>query len=190
MGLVAEPLAITVPPMFDPDRMPDGVQLISLLPHDDHRGRFVELFREEWNTGVEPIQWNFVRSAANVLRGVHLHPRHGDYLTVAMGRAQVGIRDLRKGSPTENLATSFEMDAAYPCALVVPPGVAHGFWFAEPSLHIYAVTHYFDLDDELACRWNDPDLELRWEPVDPILSERDATSGSLREMIDAASATA
>ncbi|HEU4751285.1 MAG TPA: dTDP-4-dehydrorhamnose 3,5-epimerase family protein [Acidimicrobiia bacterium] len=185
------PSAITVivKRVFDPSRLPDGVQLVPLDPHDDHRGRFVEMFRQEWNTGLEPIQWNYVRSAANVLRGVHLHPRHGDYLTVVMGRAQVGLRDLRKGSPTEDLATTFEMHEAEPVALVIPPGVAHGFWFAEPSLHVYSVTHYFDLDDELACRWNDPELELRWEPVDPILSDRDASSGSLREMIDFVNAT-
>lgn len=169
--------------------MPDGARLIPLDPHDDLRGRFVEMFRQEWNTGVEPIQWNYVQSAANVLRGVHLHPTHGDYLIVAMGRAQVGLRDLRKGSPTEGLATTFEMYGAEPAALVVPPGVAHGFWFAESSLHVYSVTHYWDLEDELACRWNDPELEIPWRQGEPLLSDRDATAGSLSEMIDAANAT-
>jgi len=175
--------------MFDSSRLPDGAELLPLDPHDDHRGRFVEMFRQEWNTGLEPIQWNYVESAANVLRGVHLHPRHGDYLVVAMGRAQVGLRDLRKGSPTEDLATTFEMHGAEPMALIVPPGVAHGFWFSEPSLHVYSVTHYWDLEDELACRWNDPELEIPWRPGEPLLSDRDATAGSLREMLDAASAS-
>ena len=175
--------------MFDPSRMPDGAQLIPLDPHDDSRGRFVEMFRREWDTGVEPIQWNYVRSATNVLRGVHLHPLHGDYLIVAIGRAQVGLRDLRRGSPTENLATTFYMHEAEPMALVVPPGVAHGFWFSEPSLHVYSVTHYWDLEDELACRWNDPELEIPWRPGEPLLSDRDATSGSLREMLDVANAS-
>ncbi len=67
--------------------LPEGVVLTALTPHADDRGVFTELFRECWPTAIRPIQWNVVSSKAGVLRGVHVHVRHDDYLTVASGAA-------------------------------------------------------------------------------------------------------
>ena len=108
------------------------------------------------------MQWNAVWSEAGVLRGVHVHVRHDDYLTVPVGRASVGLRDLRRGSPTEGLTALVELGREQPGALVIPHGVAHGFYFHEPSLHVYAVSEYWDPADELACNWADPELGIEW----------------------------
>lgn len=165
-------------------RLPEGTFVHSLEPHLDERGSFTELFRAEWPTGVAPIQWNAVRSGEGVLRGVHVHLRHDDYLTVLVGRAAVGLRDLRRGSPSEGLSALVELRGDRPAALVIPHGVAHGFYFPEPSLHVYAVTEYWDLEDELSCRWDDPALEIPW-PVDSAqVSERDAASPPLQALLD------
>jgi dTDP-4-dehydrorhamnose 3,5-epimerase len=118
--------------------LPSGVELRLLEPHPDERGVFTELFRDSWGLPVEPVQWNAVRSEANVLRGVHVHWRHADYLTVVLGRATIGLHDLREGSPTDGFGTAVELDARAPAAISIPPGVAHGFYFHEPSLHVYA----------------------------------------------------
>ena len=120
--------------------LPAGVVVLPLEAHNDERGTFTELYRLEWETGVTPIQWNAVRSDAGVLRGVHVHLRHDDYLTVPYGRAAVGLRDLRRGSPTEGLSGLVELGGDQQAALVIPHGVAHGFYFLEDSLHVYAVT--------------------------------------------------
>lgn len=66
-------------------QLPDGVALRQLRTHADYRGAFTEIFRFEWDTGVRPIQWNAVESAARTLRGVHVHPRHDDYLILLRG---------------------------------------------------------------------------------------------------------
>jgi dTDP-4-dehydrorhamnose 3,5-epimerase len=156
---------------------------VPLEPHRDERGVFTELYRVEWATGVEPVQWNSVRSEAGVLRGVHVHIRHDDYLTVPFGRASVGIRDLRRDSPTEGLATVVELGAERPAALVIPHGVAHGFYFHEPSLHVYAVSEYWDPEDELGCHWADSELAIPW-PVDSAsVSERDEQSPPLSDLL-------
>jgi dTDP-4-dehydrorhamnose 3,5-epimerase len=144
---------------------------------------FTELYRQEWPTGVKPIQWNAVRSDAGVLRGVHVHIRHDDYLTVPYGRAAVGLRDLRRGSSTEGLSALVELAGDEPVALVIPRGVAHGFYFLEPSLHVYAVTEYWDPSDELACHWADPELEIPWPARTARVSDRDAGSQSLRDLL-------
>jgi dTDP-4-dehydrorhamnose 3,5-epimerase len=162
--------------------LPQGVGLRALDPHEDDRGCFTEIFREEWALGVAPIQWNAVRSHAGTLRGVHVHLRHADYLVVVSGRATIGLRDMRPGSPTEGTVAVVSADAAQPAGLSIPPGVAHGFLFHEPSVHIYAVTHYFDPADELGCRWDDPDLAIPWPETPLLLSERDATAGTFAEL--------
>jgi dTDP-4-dehydrorhamnose 3,5-epimerase len=165
-------------------RLPVGTTVYPLRPHVDDRGSFTELYRVEWKTGVAPIQWNAVRSEAGVLRGVHVHLRHDDYVTVPIGHAFVGLRDLRRGSPTEGLSALVELGEERPGALVIPHGVAHGFYFDRPSLHVYAVTEYWDLSDELGCLWDDPELEIPW-PVDSArVSERDWAAQPLRALLD------
>ena len=158
--------------------LPAGVELRELTPHRDHRGTFVELHRAAWG-GPELLQWNAVRSAAGVLRGVHVHAVHDDYLTVPFGRVSVGLRDLRRGSPTEGAVALVELGEASPCALTIPHGVAHGFLFHEPSMHVYAVSEYFVERDELGCRFDDPDLGIPWPTTEVTLSPRDEAAGSL-----------
>lgn len=159
--------------------LPAGLLLRPLEPHGDERGTFIELHRREWRTGVEPVQWNAVHSAAGVLRGVHVHPRHDDYLTVVRGRAVVGIRDLRDDSETAGATACVELSEDRPGAITIPHGVAHGFYFAAPSTHVYAVSEYWDLADELGCRWDDPALEIPWPQEQARISRRDAALPSL-----------
>jgi dTDP-4-dehydrorhamnose 3,5-epimerase len=162
--------------------LPAGVTLVPLTPHGDERGVFTELFRASWDTGVAPVQWNVVSSNANVLRGVHAHVRHTDYLTLAVGRATIGLHDLRGESPTKGLGATVELDADEPAALVIPVGVAHGFYFHSSSVHVYAVSHEFDPADELGCRWDDPELHIGWPYPEPLISSRDEALGSLNEL--------
>lgn len=170
--------------------LPHDLRLTPLEPHGDDRGTFTELYREQWETGVAPVQWNVVDSEAGVLRGVHVHPRHDDYLTVIRGRATVGLRDLRPGSPTEGVAACVELDGARPTAISIPHGVAHGFYFHQPSTHVYAVSHYWDPADELGCRWDDPGLEIPWPQRSAHISPRDEQLPSLAKLLGELRATA
>jgi hypothetical protein len=143
------------------------------------------------------IQWNAVRSEAGVLRGVQVHVRHEDYLTLPYGRASVGLRDLRQDSPTEGLSAMVELSGDEPASLVIPRGLAHGFYFREPSLHIYAVTEYWDPDDKPAGRPEVVGEGLLDENRHPVLEgalhdlgmrrrwRRDHDSLDLREVIHA-----
>ncbi len=164
--------------------LPEGVEVFELESHRDDRGVFTELFRVEWGSFVEPIQWNSVHSNAGVLRGVHVHRTHADYLTMAAGHMTLGLCDLRPGSPTHLRATTVELSTDEPKAVAIPPGVAHGFYFVEPSIHVYAVSHYWDLRDELGCRWDDPALRIPWAHKDAQISERDANLPPLANLLD------
>lgn len=164
--------------------LPPGVVLRALTAHDDGRGTFTEVFRSEWRLGAEPVQWNVVRSAPGVLRGVHAHLRHDDYLIVVSGRAVVGLCDLRGSGPDPGESALIELRGDTPACLVIPHGVAHGFLFEEPSLHMYAVTDYWSPADELGCRWDDPSLGIDWPVAPTTISERDANLPPLRVLQD------
>ncbi len=163
--------------------LPAGVVVRPLESHVDDRGTFTELYRQEWATGVSPIQWNAVRSDPGVLRGVHVHLRHDDYLTRPIRPcrdwpARPAPRIAHRGRERPRRARGEDR-----AALVIPHGVAHGFYFSEPSLHVYAVTEYWDPSDELGCHWADPELEIPWPVTSARVSERDAASQSLRDLL-------
>ncbi len=163
--------------------LPHDLGLTPLDPHSDERGTFLELYRAEWPIEVDPVQWNVVHSEAEVLRGVHVHFRHDDYLTVVRGRATVGLRDLRADSPSAGASACVELDGEHPTAITIPHGVAHGFYFQQPSTHVYAVSHYWDTADELGCRWDDPALEIPWPQSGARLSTRDEGLPSLEVLL-------
>lgn len=152
-----------------------GVNILDFASHRDERGVFTELYRQSSDAIPALVQWNFVRSEPRVLRGVHGHFRHSDYLIVLEGRATFGLKDLRRESLSYGVSSMVELRSGNLQALIIPPGVAHGFYFHEPTLHIYGVTSYWDQEDELGCRWDDPELEMDWPDGSPTISPRDAT---------------
>jgi dTDP-4-dehydrorhamnose 3,5-epimerase len=141
-----------------------------------------ELYRRDWQLDVVPVQWNLVSSRANTLRGVHVHLAHWDYLCVISGEMLLGLHDMRPHSPTYRLAVQRPLPADAPCSIALPPGVAHGFYFASETTYFYAVSQYWNPSDELGCRWDDPELGLSWPTADPLLSERDAHAPTYGEL--------
>jgi len=163
--------------------LPAGAGVRELTMHSDHRGSFTEAFRREWDMGIDPVQWNVVKSNAGTIRGVHVHPRHTDSLVVVSGTATIGLRDLREGSPTSQRSATFVLTGEQLSALLIPPGVAHGFLFHEPTITVYAVSRYWDTGDELACHWADPGLGIDWPFAPSSVSARDADAGTLNELL-------
>jgi len=164
--------------------LPSGVGMTPLQLHDDDRGGLVELFRTAWDIGPEPVQWNVVHSRENVFRGFHVHAQHTDYLVVVSGRMVLGLKDIRRESPTFGRASLIELTGRQPAAVFIPPGVGHGFYFPEPSVHIYGVSHYWAIEDELGCVWNDAELGIDWPVQAPVLSQRDRTAASFDQMVE------
>ncbi|MGH0033046.1 MAG: dTDP-4-dehydrorhamnose 3,5-epimerase family protein [Myxococcota bacterium] len=154
----------------------EGVSTFVLESHRDERGELTEVFRSDWVDAAAPRQWNVIRSTGNSLRGVHVHIRHTDYVSVLDGAAIIGLKDLRRGSPTHLKDACIAVDAGSPRLLRIPPGVAHGFYTPEASLLCVAASEYFDPADDLGYRWDDTAALLFPEVRDPIVSERDATA--------------
>jgi dTDP-4-dehydrorhamnose 3,5-epimerase len=170
--------------MIRKEALPEGTGLRPLQMLPDERGTFTEIYRREWAPSEPAVQWNLVRSDGGVMRGVKVHPRHDDYLVVADGRVTVGLRDLRRNSPTFGLAAISELCGSALSVLTIPAGVAHGLYTPEPSLFLIGVTRYHDPEDEISCRWDDPALGIPWPVSSARISPSDARGLPLDEVIE------
>lgn len=93
---------------------------------------------------------------------------------------------MRRDSPTEGLRVLVDLRAVAPQAILIPPGVAHGFWFPEQTTCLFGVSHYWDVDDEKGCLYSDPELGLGWESLNqPVISAKDARLPSLKTLREA-----
>lgn len=154
-----------------------GVRLIRPEVHQDHRGWMAETFRQEWLPPEAPsmVQGNRAHRRAGNLVGMHYHLRQADYWHVVDGQALVNLVDLRASSRSYlrsallTLGGRGNVDALY-----IPPGVAHGFYAAFDVTLTYLVDRYYDPEDELGVRWDDPTLRLAWPSREPCVSGRDA----------------
>jgi dTDP-4-dehydrorhamnose 3,5-epimerase len=164
----------------------EGLRLVPLAPRRDVRGVFLEVFKDSWDLPVRPTQWSVVQSRARALRGLHLHLRHDEMFVLVQGRVHVGLKDLRRGSPTFGRAVLLDLAPDHPAAVVFPPGVLHGWYFSEPSVHLQAVSEEYDRyrhDDNLTCHWADPELGLAWPDQAPLLSPEAERFGSLQALL-------
>jgi dTDP-4-dehydrorhamnose 3,5-epimerase len=164
--------------------LPAGVRSHRLLPNLDLRGSVTEVFREEWIDEMRPIQWNAVVSGSGVLRGVHVHARHDDYIAVVRGRVAIGLSDLRRASTTARLGAVVEVHEKDPLAMAIPAGVAHGIYTFDDSVLLYGVSQYYDPDDEFVCDWREPGLGIGWPVREAIISDRDAEGRPLSAVLE------
>jgi dTDP-4-dehydrorhamnose 3,5-epimerase len=163
--------------MEQPISLPIGVRLMPLTTHSDSRGDLTEIIRNEWCETPPPEQWTVTRTGPNVMRGVHVHTRNWDYACVVKGEMIVGLHDLRSKQPTVSSAL-LRLSGARLQALVIPPGVAHGFYAPGDSTLVLGASICSDGSDDRACSWNSPELGLDWPCTAPELSARDRDAGS------------
>jgi len=167
-----------------------GVMRRSVHMQTDVRGSFGELWRASSTTTLTAesfVQANLSRSEEGVLRGVHFHLRQKDMWVVLEGRAHVCLVDLRDRLAGGSIPPLAVAEVYQPGdAVLIPEGVAHGFWALDPVSLLYLVTNEYDGTDEHGFAWNDPDAAAEWPAGVPTISERDAAAPSLAEAIEAA----
>lgn len=155
----------------------------------DERGFFCETYqvdRYESCGIVGPfVQDNLSRSARGVLRGLHLqNPRsQGKLVSVLRGRILDVAVDLRLGSPTFGRHVAVELSDENRRQIWVPRGFAHGFLvLSESADFFYKCDELYSPSDEVALRWNDPAIGIKWGIGVPTLSARDAVAPMLAEV--------
>jgi len=167
---------------ISPTKIPDVVVITPEI-YEDHRGLFLEIFRESEyaKAGIEAfVQDNLSISRQGVLRGLHyqIQQAQGKLVQVVRGRIFDVAVDLRTTSPSFGQYVGVFLDDDQRQQLWIPPGFAHGFYvLSKRAIVLYKATSYFAPQWERTLAWDDPELGIDWPILsedDPILSGGDA----------------
>lgn len=159
-----------------------GAFLVDLEPIADDRGSFARAFcrREFAEAGIEfdVVQCNLARSkSAGVVRGLHYQRSPADerkLVRCVAGSIFDVIADLRPDSPTFRQAWWTELDTIERRALLIPPGVAHGYQSLEDGTEVFYMTdQYYTPELETGVRFDDPVLGITWPLPAGDVSPRD-----------------
>lgn len=159
-----------------------GLVLLTPKAHRDHRGFFVETWRDEWQPLVESagafVQDNHAMSVdKGVVRGLHFQAppyAQSKLIWVSRGAVYDVAVDIRKGSPTYGKWEGRLLSAENFLRFFIPRGFAHGYMTLEPDTEVnYKVDSYYNAPAEGGLFWNDPALSIPWPDIAPILSDKD-----------------
>ncbi|MBX9928981.1 MAG: dTDP-4-dehydrorhamnose 3,5-epimerase family protein [Gemmatimonadaceae bacterium] len=165
-----------------------GVIALHAPVHADARGAFVKPFAAAAFDALELVTplWSesfWTRSKRGVIRGMHLqHPPAAQSKLVwcVAGVAFDVLVDLRAGSPTYGQTHVAELTARHGAALLVPPGVAHGFQsLASETTLVYLVSEGYEPDADGGVRWDS--IGVAWPERPVALSARDAALPALAD---------
>ncbi len=166
------------------------VRQITLNHFEDLRGFFLETFNQKKlvERGINDsfVQSNHSYSKKDVIRGMHFQssPGQAKLVYVPVGAIYDVVVDIRKDSLTLGQWESVHLSQNNPTLLYVPVGFAHGFCVTSSEAHVfYWVSSYYDPRTEKGFSYCDPDINIQWPTLTPIVSKRDQTSPSFQEMI-------
>lgn len=168
---------------FIPQSIPDII-LIQPKVHGDHRGYFMETFRQDafekvLGYAVNFCQDNESKSTKGVLRGLHfqLPPfAQSKLVRVIEGEVLDVVVDIREGSPTYGQSVTAILNDTNKHQLFIPRGFAHGFVvLSETATSNYKVDNYYSPEHDRGLAFDDAALGIDWQlPKEQLkLSEKD-----------------
>ncbi|MBE0472444.1 MAG: dTDP-4-dehydrorhamnose 3,5-epimerase [Methyloprofundus sp.] len=174
--------------------IPDVV-LIKPKVHGDHRGYFVETFRQDkfeeaLGYKVSFCQDNESKSTKGVLRGLHfqLPPfAQSKLVRVIEGEVLDVAVDIRKNSPTFGQHVAMHLTAENKHQLFIPRGFAHGFVvLSDTATFAYKVDNYYSPECDRGLAFNDSALGIDWSlPLEQLnLSDKDQHQPGLVDIND------
>jgi dTDP-4-dehydrorhamnose 3,5-epimerase len=128
-----------------PTAIPD-VLIFEPTIHGDHRGFFLETWREtsfnEVVPGVRFVQDNHSKSGKGILRGLHyqLSQPQGKLVRVIAGEIYDVAVDMRRASPHFGRWVGVTLSADNHRQLWVPPGFAHGFVVTQAAVPRWCIS--------------------------------------------------
>jgi dTDP-4-dehydrorhamnose 3,5-epimerase len=168
----------------------DGALLFVPTPHYDERGLFTRTFdagiaAEQGIDAVAFAQDSQSRSRRGTIRGMHGRSGRGEAKLVRCARGAVldVLVDARPGSSTFGKHIAVRLDDQNFATLYVPPGLLHGFQaLSEPADVCYRIDREHDPAEDLAVRYDDPELGIGWPEAVTVVSRRDQAAGSWADL--------
>lgn len=150
---------------YSPQKLIDGVKIVSVKPNISEEGNFVELLRLDVKGVVDQFpefcvaQINRSTQFPGSVKAWHLHFAQDEIWYVPPESHLVaGLWDVRKGSPTRGATMKIVVGGSTNRLLYIPHGVAHGSINHSQNLGIiiYFVNKQFNLKnpDEHRIPWD------------------------------------
>lgn len=167
----------------------EGLLVFKPRTFKDDRGAFFESFNQLKFDELTKGEFQFVQdnqsiSKKGVLRGLHFqNPPYaqGKLVRVIKGRVIDVAVDIRKDSKTYGEYFSIELSEENNTQFWIPPGFAHGFFALEDdTIFSYKCTNYYSPESEGTLKWNDIDLNIDWNGVPIMISEKDEIGEEFR----------
>jgi dTDP-4-dehydrorhamnose 3,5-epimerase len=160
----------------------EGVYIVKLSKHEDHRGWFARAYCENefQNQGINfcirQINHSFTKQRGS-FRGVHYQfgkfSEHKLVKCISGSVIDFGV-DLRKNSSTLFETVSVELTDSNNTMLLLPPGVGHGFQtLKDDTSLIYLHSSFYNKNYEGGFRYNDAKINLNLPLAISDISERD-----------------
>jgi len=166
------------------------VILIKPKIFEDERGFFMETYKKEdfERAGIkgEFVQDNYSKSKRGVLRGLHFQKEpyaQAKIVRCIRGEIYDVAVDLRRDSQTFGRYVGVNLSEENKYQLYVPKGFAHGFLVLSENAEVfYKVDNVYAPDYEGGLIWNDPEVNVKWPNDNPVLSQKDKSWSTLKEL--------
>lgn len=179
---------------FIPQVIPD-VWVIEPKVYGDHRGYFVETFRQDKFEDALGFKVNFIqdnesKSSKGVLRGLHfqLAPYAQSKLVRVIEGAVLDVAvDIRRGSPSFGQHVAVELSGVNKKQMFIPRGFAHGFVvLTDTATLAYKVDNYYSPECDRGLAFDDIDLNIDWQLTKQqlLLSDKDTQQPTLAVLTD------
>ncbi len=148
----------------------------------------VEIFDRQLGDGASAkfTQDSQSRSVQGVVRGLHGRSGAGEAKLVRCAHGAVFdvVIDARRSSPTFGSYETFLLDDVDFRHLFIPAGFLHGFQALTPVADVcYRIDRPHNPSEDIGVTPFDPDLAMPWPQPVSTISERDARSGSWKELV-------
>ena len=167
-----------------------GVVIIEPRVFGNHRGFFIETFREDvyadiTGPGLKFVQDNHSQSTRGILRGLHCQTAkpQGKLVRCVRGEIFDVAVDIDPESSNFGQWAGVTLSDENKKQIYIPPGYVHGFQVLSERADIeYKCTDYYDPTGEAGLIWNDPDVGIEWPHSEPLLSDKDQKLPTLAQI--------
>lgn len=162
-----------------------GALLLHEHRHADERGAFTRVAQfpklRAFGFACDQAELSYAHNAtAGTIRGMHYQVApHAETKLIwcVSGAAFDVIVDLRRESAERGRWTAIELTASDSVALLVPPGVAHGYQcLTDNTTLMYLISAAYHPLSARAFRWDDPTVGIAWPLPLGRISDRDASA--------------
>lgn len=162
----------------------EGAAVVEWTPAVDERGSFVRIFDAAALAGLgfdgRVAEMSIATNAAAMtLRGLHwqrIDRGESKIVRCTRGRMYDVLVDVRPASDTYGRWVGLALEGGDGRAVVVPPGVAHGYLtLVEETDVLYVMSVPYDPEADLGLRWDDSTVGITWPATPVVMSARDRT---------------